>query len=36
MAGYAADDVSMDKSSTTEKVEENVGDALTTTKIEPE
>ena len=36
VAGYAADNVSKDKPSTTEKVKENVGDAVITTKIKAE
>jgi len=36
VAGYAADNVSKDKPTTTEKVKENVGDAVITTKIKAE
>lgn len=36
VAGYAADQMSKDKPSVTEKVKENVGDAVITTKIKTE
>ena len=36
VAGYAADNTSKDKPSVTEKVKENVGDAVITTKIKAE
>ena len=36
VAGYAADSMSKDKPSVTEKVKENVGDAVITTKIKAE
>ena len=36
VAGYAADNMSKDKPSVTEKIKENVGDAVITTKIKVE
>jgi len=36
VAGYAADNMSKDKPTVTEKVKENVGDAVITTKIKAE